>query len=216
MKTHFLLMITLFLIFTPLQAEEGTYATTEDGQGVVLYANGTWAFKSIPPPSKRTSAKKTSALNNNISDVDIPKATFRGKKGLYKIVYNANLWKKKKSTNSDADIQLEYKDGSGYAMLIFDRTPIALDKLKQQAVKNMNSVVSQVEIISEEKKQINGYKAIQLKIDSTIEDTPFSYLNYYVTGDWGTIQFVTYTAATLMPDYEDDFLDLLDGLSLKK
>ncbi|MCK4494449.1 MAG: hypothetical protein KAU26_10355 [Methylococcales bacterium] len=208
--------MTLLLINAPLHAKEGTYATTEDGQGVVLYSNGTWAFKSIPPPSKRTSSKKTRVTKDNTAEINIPKATFRGKKGLYKIVYNTNLWKKKKSTNSDADIQLEYKGGSGYAMLIFDRTPISLDKLKQQAVKNMNSVVSQVEIISEEKKQINGYKAIQLKIDSTIEDTPFSYLNYYVTGDWGTIQFVTYTAATLMPDYEDDFLDLLDGLSLKK
>ncbi len=208
--------LAAFLIITPLQAAEGTYATTEDGQGVILYTNGTWAFKSIPAQSKAATIKNRKERKVNTSDADVPATIFRGKKGIYKIAYNGTLWKKKKSKNGDAEIQLEYKGGNGFAMLIFDRTPIPLDKLKQQAITNMNSVVSQVEIVSEEKKQINGYKAIQLKINSIIEEAPISYLNYYVTGDWGTIQFVSYTAATLMPDYEDDFLDLLDGLTLKK
>ncbi|MCK5926046.1 MAG: hypothetical protein KAG10_09150, partial [Methylococcales bacterium] len=73
-KNLLLFIITLFSIITPLHAEDGTYATTEDGQGVILYSNGTWAFKSTPPPSK---SKKTSTLKDKTSEADIPKVAFR-------------------------------------------------------------------------------------------------------------------------------------------
>jgi hypothetical protein len=208
-KIFFPVILFALTLASSLLAKEGTYAKTEDGQSVILYSNGTWAFKLAPSEKD----KKMSELTQE-ADEDI--RWFKGQKGIYKLAYNAALWKKKPSANNDAQIELKYKGGSGSAMIIFDRTPVTLDRLRKQAIKIQKSVASKVEIISEEKKQISGYKAMQLKINSSIENVPFSYLNYYVTGDWGTIQFVTYTATTLMPDYEEDFLELLDGLSLKK
>lgn len=220
MKKRPFYLALIFVVSSSLHAYEGTDATTEDGQNVILYSNGTWAFKLDSAPIKPKVIKKTQSIKKpNIIKTATPKikeTSLVGKKGVYQITYNDKLWKKTKGGNNDAEIQLEYKGGNGYAMLIFDRTPVSLEKLKKQAIKNMRAVASKVEIIAEEKKKIKGHQVMQLKINSHIEEVPFAYLNHYVTGKWGTVQFVTYTATTLMPDYEADFLKLLNGLRIKK
>jgi len=207
----------IFFISFSLHANEGVNAITEDGQGVVLYSNGTWAFKLEP---KRPQVKKTKKVkpppvppvkNKRVES----KSTLKGKYNAYKIIYDNTLWKKTSSANDDAEIQLEHKAGNGFAMVIFDRSPISLENLKKQVLTTMRSVASKVEIISEEKKRIKNHQIMILKINSTIENTPFSYFNYYASGKLGTIQFVTYTATALMADYETDFKTLLDGLVIK-
>jgi hypothetical protein len=210
----------IFILFTSfsLSANEGVDAITEDGQGVVLYSNGTWAFKLEPilPQIKKNKKVKILPTPTPVKNKKVnPKSILKGKHNAYKIVYDNTLWKKTSSANDDAEIQLEHKAGNGFAMVIFDRSPISLEDLKKQVLTTMRSVASKVEIISEEKKRIKGHQIMLLKINSTIEDTPFSYFNYYASGKWGTIQFVTYTASALMADYEADFTTLLDGLVIK-
>lgn len=203
-KTRFYFILIMFLSLS-LKANEGTNAITEDGRGVLLYSNGTWAFKLDPvqPHSKIT--KKSKILKT--------KPFLKGK--AYKIIYNDKLWKQSNIVNKDAEIQLEHKKGHGYAIVIFDSTPMSLTDLKKQVLTNMRSVVSDVEIIFEKKKQVNGHPMMVLKINSSIEAIPFSYLNYYASGDWGVVQFVTYTATALMASYEADFIDLLNGLTIQ-
>ena len=214
----------LFISFS-LHANEGVDAITENGQGVVLYSNGTWAFKREPtrPQIKKNKHVKTLPPRLVKNKKIEPKSTLKtksksilkGKHNTYKIIYDNTLWKKTSSANDDAEIQLEHKTGNGFAMVIFDRSPISLKDLKKQVLTTMRSVASKVEIISEEKKRIKNHQIMVLKINSTIENTPFSYFNYYASGQWGTIQFVTYTATALMADYEADFTTLLDGLIIK-
>ncbi len=218
-KIVFNFTFILFISFS-LHANQGVDATTEEGQGVVLYSNGTWAFKLEPiqPQAKKTKVvKKTPSLPPPVKNKKAKiKSTLKGQHNTYKIIYDNTLWKKTRSAaNDDAEIQLEHKAGNGYAMVIFDRSPISLEDLKKQVLTTMRSVASKVEIISEEKKRIKNHQIMALKINSTIENTPFSYFNYYASGEWGTIQFVTYTATALMADYEADFTALLDGLTIK-
>ena len=218
-KIVFNFTFILFISFSS-HANEGVDAITEDGQGVVLYSNGTWAFKlePIPPQAQKTKIVKkipSSPLPVKNKAAKI-KPTLKGQHNAYKITYDNTVWKKTHSAaNDDAEIQLEHKAGNGYAMVIFDRSPISLEDLKKQVLTTMRSVASKVEIISEEKKRIKNHQIMALKINSIIENTPFSYFNYYASGEWGTIQFVTYTATALMADYEADFAALLDGLTIK-
>ena len=226
-KIVFNLIFILFLSFLlPAYANEGVDATTENGQGVVLYSNGTWAFKLEPTTSpqikKNKVVKSLSPLpvkNKKLTPKPTLKAELKsilkGKHNAYKIIYDKTQWKKTNSANDDAEIQLEHETGNAFAMVIFDRSPISLEDLKKQVLTTMRSVASKVEIISEEKKRIKNHQIMVLKINSTIENTPFSYFNYYASGKWGTIQFVTYTATALMVDYEADFTTLLDGLVIK-
>ncbi len=211
----------ILLISFPFLANAGVNATTEDGQELILYSNGTWAFKREPT---FTQIKKTNKQIQKTQRLPPPvlddkkvnsKAVFKGQHNIYKISYDKTRWKKTNSANDDAEIQLEHQSGNGYAMVIFDRSPISLKALKKQVLKTMRSVASKVEIISEEKKRINNHQIMVLRINSVIENTPFSYFNYYASGKWGTIQFVTYTATALMTDYEADFTTLLDGLTIK-
>jgi hypothetical protein len=213
-----LFFILILGISFSLAANEKIQATTASGQKVLLYSNGTWAFKSEPirpvnkaSPPRLQSPPPTLPPKKKI----INKPFLKGKNNAYKIIYNDRLWTKSSTANKDADSQLVHKKGHGYAMVIFDRTPISLEALKQQVLTNMRSVVSEVEIISEEKKQVNGHQMMILRINSAIESVPFSYINYYASGKWGTVQFVTYTATVLMAEYEADFITLLNGLTIK-
>ena len=217
-KIVFNFIFTLFISFS-FHVNAGVNATTKDGRGVVLYSNGTWAFKLEPSLAQvkkiiPSFVKNKNVVKNKNKNIKI-KSILKGKHNAYQIVYDNMLWKKTSSANDDAEIQLEHKSGNGYAMVIFDRSPISLEDLKKQILTTMRSVASKVEIISEEKKRIKNHKIMALKINSTIEDTPFSYFNYYASGQWGTIQFVTYTASALMIDYEADFTTLLNGLVIK-
>ena len=42
------------------------------------------------------------------------------------------------------------------------------------------------------------------------------YCGYFYAGENGTVQVVTYTAKTLLPEYEKEFMDLLDGFVVSK
>ncbi|MDQ7090693.1 MAG: hypothetical protein Q9M50_08620 [Methylococcales bacterium] len=216
-NTRFNVML-LLLISLSVQAKEGTDAVTEKGQGVVLYSNGTWAFKLEPtlplPVLKKVTQVKKIKTTKAVERVK-KKPVLKGKRNAYKISYDDTLWVKTNSNNKDADIQLTHKKGNGYAMVIFDRTPVDLEALKKEVLITMRSVASKVEIISAEKKRVKGHQIMVLKINSVIEDLPFSYFNYYASGKWGTVQFVTYTATALMADYEADFKALLNGLVIK-
>ena len=199
MKKTLLSLLLISSVSLPLQADNGTQAVTSDGRKVILYSNGTWVFKQETPEYRPQMAN----------------ASLTGKRGVYEIFYNDQLWKQTNSDNDDAEIQLQHVNGDGYAMVIFERIPIPLENLKNLALANVRSVATKAEIVSEERKLVNGYEIMILKINSTIEGIPFSYLNYYASGDWGTVQFVTYTASVLMPEYEADFMDLLNGLTIK-
>lgn len=198
MKKTILFISMLFAGFS-LQADTGTPAVTKDGRNVILYSDGTWVYKQDNPEYRPQMAN----------------ASLSGKRGIYEIFYNDKLWRKSSTGNDDAEIELQHVNGDGYAMVIFERIPVPLDNLKKLALSNVRSVATEAAIVGEERKLVNGYEMMVLRINSTIEGIPFSYLNYYATGDWGTIQFVTYTAAVLMPEYETDFLDLLNGLTIK-
>ncbi|NOQ35092.1 MAG: hypothetical protein GQ569_04265 [Methylococcaceae bacterium] len=200
MKKSIFSFILMLFISLSLQADESTNAVTEDGRNVILYSDGTWAFRQEMPQLRPQKANKS----------------LKGKRGAYEVFYNDKLWKQGNAGNEDAEIQLQHNNGDGYAMIIFERIPVPLENLKKLALENVRSVASNVEIAGEERKLVNGYEMMVLRINGAIEGIPFSYLNYYASGDWGTIQFVTYTATVLMPEYETDFLDLLNGLTIKQ
>jgi len=59
---------------------------------------------------------------------------------------------------------------------------------------------------------VNGKKFLRLQMKGTIQKIEFVYLGYYGSGDWGTVQFLSYTSANLFREYKPHFEELLDGL----
>ena len=53
-----------------------------------------------------------------------------------------------------------------------------------------------------------------LKIEAEINTVPMVYWGYYYAGQGSTVQVVTYTTKALLPKSENDFMELLNGLTV--
>jgi hypothetical protein len=55
-----------------------------------------------------------------------------------------------------------------------------------------------------------------LKIEANVDTVPMVYCGYFYAGENGTVQVVTYTAKALLPEYEREFMDFLNGFAVSK
>lgn len=135
----------------------------------------------------------------------------------YSISYDANKWAiEQPESYEDAEYYLNHLDGDVYAMIIPERVEIPLDSLKEIAIENASEVAPDIEVVYEETIEVDGQEVLVMKMNGTIEGIPFQYYGHYFSGDFGTIQFITYTSQTLADLYETDARELLEGISLQQ
>lgn len=207
MKKFFFTIIICIVSISAVHAETVLNAITEDGRKVLLLSDGTWVFKPEKPTSSHAPEEGTVP--------DSAKAFLKGGRDSYVVYYDETRWKKS-DADGVAEFELDHKNGDGYALIIYERIPIPLENLKNIALENAREAAPQVRIVEEKKKIVNGHEVLLLRMDGVIEGVPFTYLGYYASGNWGTVQFVTYTATVLLPEYREDFIQLLNGLNIKK
>lgn len=140
---------------------------------------------------------------------------FTGKSGVYSIYYDKTKWKKVDNDGTDAELVLEYYTGIGFGALIYEHdTIIPLQVLKTIVITNAKTEASNVQIIEEKTKEVGGIKTLVLKINMTIDGIPHTSLGYYLSGRFGTLQFVTTSNSLVFNDVEKDFNNLLSSLKL--
>lgn len=87
-----------------------------------------------------------------------------------------------------------------------------IQSLKEVAIENARSVAPDVKVVKEEYRNVNGLTVLFLQMNGTLKGIKFTYYGYYYSGTGGTIQFLTYTAQSLMDKYIADCELLLNGL----
>lgn len=202
MKYLYLALTLTLLLAAPVWTQEKTQekATTESGKKILVFPNGTWkpdAEKPAPGGQTSLPAGATAKLMIN-----------RGKSALF---YNPKKWKVEKEEEGGRST-LEHTEGDGYSIIITERLEIPLEGLRNIALTNAKNAAPDAQIISEEKRRVNGKDVIALKIKGTISEIPFFYYGYYYSGKEGTIQAITYTAQNLFDEFKGDFEELLSGL----
>ena len=211
MTSKILLFFFFALPFSSIQAQ--LKAVTENGDEVTLYDDGSWSYneEQIEPLAIRT---------NNQSFEKDKSATFlvKSKRNTFGFWNDPKLWTLSKSgANEDVEYFLQMKDEDLYAMLISEKIEIPVENLREIAFQNAKNVASDLKIVDEEYRKVNGLDVLMLQMDGTIQGIKFSYYGYYYSNSEGTVQFVTYTAQNLLKGYKDDCEKLLNGLvSLKK
>lgn len=201
MKILISLLCTMVLLCSALFAVQ--YATTDDGKKVILNADGTWEYITDKTKDK-----------GDITEFKTPKTSktlIKGKKEMYGVWYNKDKWSIVKDDNADADLSFKHIDGDAYAMVIAERIPLPIEKLKEIALENARAVAPDAEIIEEKEIIVNGQNIVHMKMQGTIEGINFVYYGYYYASKIGSIQFLAYTSSNLLEDYEQDFQDLLNG-----
>lgn len=197
--------ILLILAAASLPAQD-IKAVTDDGRQVILHSNGKWEYTT---PDKTASGKLP--VYNKPAD---SKSLIKGKKETYGIWYNDKKWKllsPDKTNNSSAEYQFEHTNGDANAMVIFERIEMNVESLKNIALENAKNAAPDAKIIYEDRRIVNGSEVLCVRIIGTIDNIAFQYYNYYYAGPAGTIQMVTFTSQNLIQEYENDFLDFLNG-----
>ena len=187
--------------------ERATNATPANSP--VASAPSTMEPKATPTPEK-TVAMKSSEFQksaNATSKVDMG----RVKAAVY---FDPQKWKLEKP-EAGGRMELMHQDGEAFAMVISERLQLNLNNLRSIVLSNAKQAAPDAKIVGQEKRIVNGREVLFMRLRGTIEGIPFTYMGYYFTGKEGTIQVITYTSENLLSEYQQDFEELLNGLTLK-
>lgn len=183
-------------------------AITESGDEVILFDNGTWKYLN-------DSIMENSNISVNDKEFIKDKhSTFliKSNKLNIGIWINPKIWSFTKGKDNDAyEFQFQKKGDDLYAMLIAEKIPIPIETLKGIAIENAKNAASDIKVIKEEYRTVNGIQVFMMRMSGTIQGMRFTYYGYYYSNSNGTIQLVTYTSENLFNDYLIDIELFLNG-----
>ncbi|MEN3334605.1 MAG: hypothetical protein V7641_3970 [Blastocatellia bacterium] len=205
---HVLLLIFAgALLSQPSLAQSQTRARTDAGREVTLFPDGTWKYADEAKP------RPTSTLNYEKSAT--AKAMFQTKKGSFRFWYDETKWRlSRPDTTDEGKAQFRLIGEDGYAMIIAEGLAMPVDSLKELAIENAKNAASDVKVVKEEKRIVNGKELLFMQLEGTLKGVPFTYYGYYYGGKEGAIQVIAYTGQNLRDKYKDEFTRFLNGLEI--
>ena len=202
-------MTLLFILSLSQIAYAQIKAVTDTGEEVILYDDGTWEFKSID----------FSGTNDQIT-VN-PKEFTKSDESTFQIKSkntNTSLWLNPKKwsfsrsqDNPDGEYEFRLKGGDLYGVLITERLEMPLATLKNAALENARAAASEVEVLKQEYRNVNGTEVLMLKMSGNPQGINIVYFGYYFSNSSGSTQLITYTSKSLMDEYEDEVETFLNG-----
>ncbi|HMG92339.1 MAG TPA: hypothetical protein VK589_19915 [Chryseolinea sp.] len=202
------IVLTSLLLWVVVLCFAQTKAVTENGDEVVLYDDGTW--KSIDSSTSEEFIK-----TNPATFTKGKRSSFLLKSSKFNVGFwiDPKKWKFEKASKNDAaEFELHLKDGDLYGMIIAEKMQIPLETLKNIAIDNGRIAAPDLSIQNEEYRTVNGLKVLHLQMAGTMQGIRFFYYGYYFSNPSGTVQFVTYSAQNLLPTYQTEIEELLNGL----
>jgi hypothetical protein len=155
--------------------------------------------KSVPPwPDADRSVAGLLKINRNIS-----------------LKYDPDRWKLTGPDN-DRGFVLTHTSGDVHALVIAERIAVPRSSVDDVALANAQSVDPKARIAFRQQRRINGVDVRFLKIEADVNGVPMVYWGCFYGGEYGTVQVVTYTEKALLPGYEKEFTDFLNGLMVSK
>lgn len=169
---------------------------------------------------KTSSIRLCQRASSDIPSYDKPRSSnrvFKTSRGSFGLWVNPAKWTlSNRKFNEDAEFQLKYVPGDGYALVISERISMPIESLRDLAYENAKKAAPDARIVSEEKRIVNGREIICLLFESTVRGIPFTSYGYYYSGDEGTIQVITMTGQNLFREYREELTELLNGLVILK
>ena len=136
-------------------------------------------------------------------------------RGNISLKYDPDRWKLTASHNERA-FDLSHSSGDAHALVIAEPVAVPPDVISDIALANAQSADPNAKVIFRDKRRINGAAVYFLKIEANVDTVPMVYWGYFYAGENGTVQVVMSTTKTLLPQYQKDFLDFLNGFTVSK
>lgn len=184
-------------------------AITDTGEEVILYKDGTWNYK------KSNFDNVKNIYYNKRKFKKDKKSTFliKSKKTDAAVWINPIKWTfNNAQDNPDAEYEFQLKNEDAYALLITERIEVPLASLRNIALENAKIASSNIQIVNEEYRNVNGNKVLMLEMEGSIEGLDLTYFGYYFSNRLGTNQLITYTSQNLFSIYRRELINLLNGM----
>lgn len=204
MKRVGLLCVLFFCAIGVLFGDEIVFLS--NGAGVLLKDDFTWEYISeADEPEAKVLTVPAEA-----------KKVLKSKSKEYSLSYDGAIWDTTKGLNDQAEFQFASKDGAGYAMVIYEAVAFPLDEYSDITFTFYQKADPNAQIVSKEMVSVNGKTGMLRKINATIQGFEFTYLSFLFCNEKGSWQITVYTLASLYPEYEEKFINLVSGLVLKE
>jgi len=189
-------------------------ATTSDGDTVLLKSDGTWDYL-------READLADEVLPVNPEKFSTPKANKESYKGIskgYQVWYNEKSWERTnpKNLNPLAEIAFKSTEMDAYGMLIYEAMEASSLTLADVAIIQARKVATDIQIISKEIRNVNGYDVVALEMTGKLQSIDIYYMNYYYSGPQGSIQFLCFTTTKSSEALKPKMESLLNGLTILK
>jgi hypothetical protein len=137
-------------------------------------------------------------------------ATLALVRGAFQLTYDPAKWKPQ-AHNEPNVVQLVHTSGDAYMKVIAERLEIEPGHLSEVALTNAKGASTDVKIVSESWRTINGLRTLILRLDGMTNGVRFTFYNQMYSDTSGTVQLAGWTGSNLFNEYRRDFLELFAG-----
>jgi hypothetical protein len=132
------------------------------------------------------------------------------------LFYNEEKWKSisPKEINANAELCIANKELQIYAFLVTEKTSLTLSNLRQALVFQLRRVTSELNIVNEELRNVNGKEILCIRLNATVNNYDLVYQWYIYTSDQGAVQYLVFTDKDTYEQNENEFDYILNGLVL--
>lgn len=206
--------VALFLAIMTFVCQATIKAVTDEGEVVLLYADGSWEYENKQAMSDALAIKMNTQI---FKKPDSATFVLKSKNTNAVIHLEPKIWSFQKNDlqHQAAEYTFKAKQSDLYGMLITEKLQVPLENLINIALQNAKNAAPDAHIVEKEYRMVNGHKVIFMRIEGTIQNIKFAYLSYYFTNESGAVQFITYTGANLVETYKETIFDLLNGFDLQ-
>ena len=197
-------------------------AVTENGDSAILYENGTWEYPLLINAPLIDPMFGLTFDTDTVEEFNIPlnpeffrkssDATFllKSRKGNFGVWLNQQDWSCKKQ-KGEHDYQCINIRRGIYAMLISEKTYIPVEWLVEAALINAKKVATDLKIITQEYRYVNGVEVLMMQMSGIIEGVKMTFLGYYYSNKNGSVQVVTYSVDNIAKKHRKEMEKFLNG-----
>jgi hypothetical protein len=217
--------IVMVLVGSVYQAS--SQVNTGDERPVVLRSDGTWAYRQprsiertvvLHPNGTWSYEPVKQALQESVVAFTKPgEATtlIRGETVPYGIWIDEQTWQSASGKSDDVvERRFAHVSGEVWGAVIAETTALTDEFVKDFVSASARKHMPDADIVTQEKRVVNGKDISFLNIEGTYNTMPLSYLTYYYVGESGTIQVYAWTFKNLITKHEQTMLDFLNGFEV--
>jgi hypothetical protein len=132
--------------------------------------------------------------------------------GDFTLWIDSSIWKQDKTDGNK--LTFTRAKGDAFGMLLAEQISIPIEILKNIVLQNLRSAGSNVEVLSEDRRNVNGREILHMQLSATIQQIPFIYHAYIYGGSSGTLQVMAGTIKGTRSVTDSDLIQFLDGVEI--